>query len=1120
METLRRLLVTGVSLVFMATALALDDFEPTAISLGIQPALSPDGKRIAFVWSGDIWLGATKGGRVRQLSQHPGQEWTPKFSPDGKEIAFVSDREGSLQIYVTPVAGGVAKKLTDHSEGYYLLGWDPDGKSLLARGRRDHVGRKASRLLRVSRGEFGKETLLFDAAADRAEISPDGNQVLFTREGVDVYRKGYRGSQASQIWRYDLKTKKFELVVKEDGGARSPLWRPDGKGFYFVAQRGGAFNLIEREFGSEEEEQLTELVGDGVVRPALSRDGETVVFRRGSDFYRAGLGEDAKRRKVQRLRFRCATDIAPSNEVRRLLKSATEVAFTDDGMELAMVAGGDIWVMDTILREPQRVTDSVAEEKEVMFAKDGKSIYFLSDSGLECQLQRTRRKDEKKFWWQNSEFDTEELELGAEVISNIDLSPDGKRISFVTGLGDLWVADPDGGNRRQILQSWNMPRYDWSPDGRWLAYSAADNNFNYDVWIVPSDGSMLPYNLSRHPDFEGSPRWSPDGKILAFSGRRHGEEVDMYYVWLQKQHDEKSGRERSEEEALEAMKKARKKGGGGGGAPQQSPAGAGLLKDPLKGLMRGLQRVGERSKAAKQKRDGATGSKLKPGETTIDFDGLASRVRRISVPDTREGGLFWSPDSKKLAFSAEVKGVEGLYSVEFPDKLSPSLIVGKKVSSARWLEKDERIVWLEDGVPGSFAKGKQESYRFEAAQSFDRPEKFRIAFLQIWRAMRDHFYDGAHNGQDWDAVREKYEAEAAGAADLIAFETLVSMLLGELNGSHLGFRPSSDLRPQVESGEWPRVTAHLGVRFTEDGGRLVVASVIPGGPADREASRLEVGDVIVSAGGVEVKTPLDLLPVLNGRPGQRIEVVVDRGGKKLDPLQVPSISYSAARRLKKVAWVDANRREVERRSDGRFGYLYVERMMWDEFENFEREVYAVGAGKDGIVIDVRDNGGGFTADHLLTVLTPPEHAVTVPRGGGAGYPGDRRVYGTWGKPIVVLCNQNSFSNAEIFSHAVKILGRGKLIGVPTAGGVISTGSKSIMDIGTLRMPFRGWFKADDGEDMELNGAVPDFIIWPEPGELAAGIDRQLHKAVDVLESEVEAYSANPRPGLRRASERR
>ena len=193
-------------------------------------------------------------------------------------------------------------------------------------------------------------------------------------------------------------------------------------------------------------------------------------------------------------------------------------------------------------------------------------------------------------------------------------------------------------------------------------------------------------------------------------------------------------------------------------------------------------------------------------------------------------------------------------------------------------------------------------------------------------------------------------------------------------------------------------------------------------------------------------------------------------------------------------------------------------MNWSSFERFEAELYKVGHGKDGLVIDVRDNGGGFTADHLLTCLTQPVHAVTIPRGGGQGYPQGRMVYARWGKPIVVLCNQNSFSNAEIFSHAIRNLERGRLVGVQTAGGVISTGGRSIMGLGFLRMPFRGWFVTSTGRDMELNGCKPDVEIWPQPEEWTRGEDRQLAKAVEMLVEDVAAYAARERPRIRYRTE--
>ena len=236
-------------------------------------------------------------------------------------------------------------------------------------------------------------------------------------------------------------------------------------------------------------------------------------------------------------------------------------------------------------------------------------------------------------------------------------------------------------------------------------------------------------------------------------------------------------------------------------------------------------------------------------------------------------------------------------------------------------------------------------------------------------------------------------------------------------------------------------------------------------------------------------------------------------------LMIRPIPYAALTPILYEKSIKDNRKTVDNESKGKLGYLHIRGMDFPSFHRFEQELYAVGTGKDGLIIDVRNNGGGSTTDHLLTVLTQPRHAIAVPRGGGPGYPQDRMIYATWNKPIVVLCNQNSFSNAEIFSHAIKTLKRGQLVGAPTAGGVISTGGIPIMDLGFLRMPGRGWYTVNDGEDMELHGAVPDHIIWPQPGEMAMGKDVQLNKAVEVLLKDVEIEKAKPRAKLKKSSER-
>lgn len=269
----------------------------------------------------------------------------------------------------------------------------------------------------------------------------------------------------------------------------------------------------------------------------------------------------------------------------------------------------------------------------------------------------------------------------------------------------------------------------------------------------------------------------------------------------------------------------------------------------------------------------------------------------------------------------------------------------------------------------------------------------------------------------------------------------------------------------------------------------------------------------------EVNRDVDLTTVLNGPPDRELVLAVKGAEDKTRTVALKPISYPAAQALLYDHWLRHNRNLVADASNGKLGYLHISQMSMPTFRKFEEELVSEGVGKDGLIIDVRENPGGSTADHLLTALTQPVHAIAVPRGGGPGYPQDRKVYQTWNKPIVVLCNQNSGSNAEIFSHAVKTLGRGQLVGIPTAGAVISTGAVGVMDVGILRLPFRGWFTVNDGEDMEKHGAVPHHVLWPEPCAMPQGRDTQLAKAIEVLRADVQAWRERPQPKLRLSTER-
>ncbi len=1106
-----------------------------AIRLPNNPALSPDGQLLAFDWNGDIWLASSAGGLARPLTTNPAKDTQPKFSPDGKEIAFVSDREGSPQIFVMPTAGGTPTQVTFHTAGYALNEWLPDGSGWLVTTTRDNgwARRNNDRLQIVRRwtdaSKRPADEMVFDDYGANGTLSADGKTVLFTREGPEWWRKGYTGSQSSQLWSYDRVSKNFTRLETGTWDSRWPLWGP-GDTVYYANGDGGCFNIWQYDRGTKQNRKITTFKDDSAVFPAISRDGGTVVFRNLFDLYRLKTGTAAPPEKIDLFR----DDDRPGDHTdRRALTTAAATAFSADGLDVAFVAGGDLWVMDTELREPKRVTKTPEEERNPVFSPDGQAVFFVSDAGGKPEIWKASKGEGNKPWFLTNKFTLDKLTDDGFEKRGLSFSPDGSKFAYVEGRGNLIVSDADGKNPKKVIESWDAPDYDFSPDGKWIVYAQHDADFNRDIWVKPIDGSKPPFNISRHPYNDSDPVWSPDGKIIAFVGERDDKDhTDILYVYLRAHDEEKTARDRAMEKALDKY---------------------------LKGRLPGFKQPDPMPKAAEGEVPPATplptagpAPKKGPPEVVIDFEGIRERIHRIPIPNANESNLFWSPDSKKLAFSAPIDGAPGTHTVEIPENLKPTLLVPQVGVGARWL-KNGSLVWLSGGKPESITflppsatalptagaprPGGATAARppvpvvktlaFTAFQDIDTAKKHQAAFLMCWRQMRDNWYDERLGNRDWNKVRDKYVA-AAETADQDALATIVQLMLGELNGSHLGFfagatslptrRPGGPPEEPAVDRNWRYTTAHFGVRFEPGfpGPGLKVKDVLPESPADQRRGKLNPGDVILTIDGVAVDPTLDPTLYLNAPPGKEFSLKVkDAAGKERDA-SIRPITYTLARTLLYQKWLKDNRAAVDALSKGTLGYLHISAMDLPSFHKFEEELFNAGAGKDGLVIDVRENGGGSTADLLLTALTQPRHAIAVPRGGGPGYPQDRTVFATWTKPVVVLCNQNSFSNAEIFSHAIKVLKRGPLVGVPTAGGVVSTGGTGIMDVGFLRMPFRGWFNIDTGEDQELNGAVPDVIIWPTPGE---NKDRQIERGVEMLLKDVEQWKNKPAPRLRKATER-
>jgi tricorn protease len=998
---------TGAGLVIIALLAAAGLHAAVPIHLISAPALSPDGKSMVFEWTDDLWTASSDGGEAKRLTSDPGRDVFPRFSPDGKRIVFSSDRSGSLQVFSMPAGGGESLRHTHHTEGNELECLSPDGKRALVRGIRERSGFLATRLMEISLTDDRRELRLFDATAHSAAWSPDGTRLLFCRGGEHLYRKGFRGSRASQIWLYRIADRSFERMSTGDSEARSPLWLPDGTGFYFTDNRGGTANLWLQKDGAQAK-QLTSFHDDGVITPDLSADGSTLVFRVGLGLFRFRPEADAQPVSLDLWTNEPLPDISI---VTTKVDGTLSADFTTDLKQVVFSAAGELWRIDQAGGPAIRLTETPAAEDEVRFSPDGTWIYFLRDDGLEANYIRAR--------FENGALrDESPVTRGERSKSSLKHSPDGSRIAWIEGTGDVFTAAADGRDPCLVFKCWDKPTFDWSPAGNWLAIAAHDPQSNRDIWLAPADAAGKAVNLTRHPAFEGSPKWSPDGRYLVFSSRR----------------------------------------------------------DPGGGLQ--LCRIDfGRNRPSLEMKDVAV--------EIIDTKGVEP-VR-----------VVWTADSKSIRFQSARESSKKLYEIGVDGK-DLRVVAGQRGVPIR-MTPEGAFLWRVDRTPEILTTNG--AVRFPISMNVERPraEVLALGYRRIWRMLGERFHDPAMNGRDWKAIRLKYESTARTARESRQFDRVISFLRGELNASHLAFhrRPWPE---ETRKSPAEEKTAHPGLLFRDDGpadGPLRIAGVLPGSPVALLDSPPEPGDIIVRIGGETVTHRTPLHKFLNGAEKRPLPVLLRDAGGRERVIELRCVSYQKARALDRQQRETSAKRQVAL-SKPDVTYLFVPNMNRDTLKQLEIDIYQASLGSKGLILDFRNNGGGREADRMLNLFCQPAHSYTIPRDGPQGYPIDRRPAPAWNGPLVVLCNQNTYSNAEIFCHAVKSSNRAPLVGTATAGGVISAVNAVIPDVGTLQIPFRGWYHAGNGRNLDMNGAQPDHPVDLTPADEDAARDPQLDKAIEVL----------------------
>lgn len=1030
----------------------------------LEPAINPDGNRIAFSYQGDIWTVPVTGGRADRLTIHEGYETNPIWAADGSKIVFESDRYGSVDLYTINATGGIPSRLTYHSASDFATDVTPSGKVLFNTRRMYAQVEREYEIYEVSL-TGGTPTRAMDALGFDAVLSPDGNKIAFVRGTCRIEREDYRGPANRDLWIYNIKSNTYSQLTKFDGNEFAPQWLNDNQ-LVFISPKTGKYNLHKITLDGTET-PLTNETQFGIYAFSISRNINAAVFATGDLIKKY----DLNRNTSQVIDIDVASDFRFDPVVsKKVTNQIDEYAVSPDGELTAYIHRGELFVSRNDKEDSRtvRLTKSADRERNPVWLNN-ETILFLSDKNGQNDLYAISSASEEKNIFKSLKHKISPIITSPDDEFAPVVSPDGKKIVYRQGRGKLLVSNISSdlkiSNTVTLQDGWDTPGgVSWSPDSKWLAYSLADLNFNEEIYIHAADNSKAPVNVSMHPKGDYAPIWSPDGSKLGFvSGRNNGDN-DVWFAWLKKEDFEKS-------------------------------------KEQWK-------RIETESGDTEKEKD-----ENKEVTVTIDFDGLYQRLVQVTNFAGNESSFVFDQKGENIYYALGSPGRQdyqqdrNLYKIKWDGSDKKEIIGGDKRPSDLTLSKDGKFVYTVT-TGGRLTRIKTKDDKDESltvVAQFDinyEAERVQL-FEEGWRALKDGFYDPNFHGKDWQQLKEKYKPMALKASTKEDFQQVFNIMLGQLNASHMGmYRGDNQKETQNQQ------SGLIGVEGKSVKNGFEITSVLPGSPASKIESRLNVGDVITAVDQEPIISSLNYYSTLLDKIDQPVLLSVNRkagGSAEVVIWPVRSLSNELY-----DDWVEDRRQLVNEYSGGKLGYLHIRGMNWSSFERFERELTAAGQGKEGIVIDVRYNGGGWTTDYLMAVLNVQQHAYTVPRGASANlqqdhlkfketYPFSERLpLAAWTKPSIALCNENSYSNAEIFSHAYKTLGLGTLVGQPTFGAVISTGAWTLMDGSYVRMPFRAWYVKATEENMEHGPAVPDILVENPPAYKAQDIDPQLKRAVEEL----------------------
>ena len=1031
-------------------------------------------RRLVFSYAGDLWLADVDGGApARRLTSHPGLELYPKFSPDGTRIAFAGQYRGDEQVYVIETAGGEPTQLTFYpvsgplparwGTDHQVYGWTPDGQAVIFRSQREMFGN--GRLYRVS-VDGGLPEALPMPMAGSGDFAPTGDRIVYSPLFRDFRTwKRYQGGWAQNLYVYDLEADRAEQITDHVRTERDPMWLSSG--IHFVSDRTGTLNLYR--YADGEVTRLTD--SDTWDIKWASSDGDTQIVYE----IEGTIGHFDTATGVER---RLAITV-PDDHVRR---TARRIEVSDqvegfnaapDGSRAAVVARGDVFTVPVEHGVTRNLTQrGDAHDREAAWSPDGRHVAFISDRNGEEQL-----------------FVVDQAGGEARALSTPRAlrlyqpvwSPDSELIAYYDHTGVIHVTDLDGDHRVAYDSPFEPSTdYAWSPDSRWLAFSRRQSDTPMDVLSVWSRDTGRVADVTDGFFDASGPSFSADGKHLFFiSTRQFAPQIgamEWNYVL-------------DRENGIYAIA---------------------LNDDAGNPFLPRNDEVVVNGKDEDDKEDEDEDGNGEAVTVEIEFDGIAGRIIRVPVENDN---LYWvhAIEGKLLYLSG------GPFYYGRPSDLKTTL-------HALDLEKRESEPVIEDvqGLSVS-ADGKYAFVRQNGAMkridlaSPDEPEGVSLAnlivyrspaeewpviFDEVWRRFRDYFYVDNLHGYDWEALRARYRPLVADVSTREDLNTLIGEMIAELNVGH-AYVSGGDLQAPRRSS-----ASLLGATFEADprAGRYRFAKIYEGhneeekyrSPLTEVGVGVSEGDYLLAVDGRALTLADNPYDLLTDRGDQPLELTVGETADPEDARTVLVRGIGDETDLVYLEWVLNNQRYVAAQTDGRVGYLHIPDMGASGIYEFIKWFYPQ-IRKQGLVVDVRSNGGGNVSQMIIRRLMqkPLAFGFRAHSEWTGTYPGT-----AFNGPMVALMSEDSASDGDIFPYMFREAGLGPLIGKKSWGGTVGiTNHGPLLDGGDVFVPEFGLGQPGKGWIIEGEGVTPDIEVDNDP---AADGDAQLDRGIAEVLQRIEA----------------